>query len=99
MLFSEGHQEWRGIPAWVHFLTQFGYGWPSGSSRPKRIALVSMPCDSAAAGLITLGALVRDLEHPIDVQNDVGAHHERLLGFAQQYLNSCRRCEMRCHPD
>lgn len=54
--FSEAGWAWTAVPAWAGFLLQSGYRWPSRSPRERRIALVSMPCDSAGAGLISLGA-------------------------------------------
>jgi hypothetical protein len=50
----------------------------------RRIALISMPCDSAAAGLFTLGAMIRDLGNPR--ANSVDEHYDALLGYAQLFL-------------
>ena len=97
MLFSEHDSEWMPIQPWMDFLIQFGYGWRSEPASPRRIALISMPCDSAAAGLIVLGALIRDLTIPS--ANDVDGHYERLLQKARQYLKYCRQCDLVCEPD
>jgi hypothetical protein len=97
ILLSEGGLEWRPISRWAEFLIQFGYRWPVASSGQRRIALVSMPCDSAATGLIALGALIRDLGNSI--ATNVGGHYDALLRFARQYIKSCRDCDMRCHPE
>ena len=56
-----------------------------------------MPCDSAAAGLVALGALIRDLGS--DSTTNVGGHYDALLRYARQYIKSCRDCDMRCHPE
>lgn len=96
-LFSEASREWQPVPSWVDFLIRLGYGWPAGVAAPRRIALVSMPCDSAAAGLIALGALVRDLGS--SDANDVGGHFDSLIRYARQYLESCGYCQVRCHPE
>ncbi len=56
-----------------------------------------MPCDSAGAGLVSLGAMIRGLGNPN--ANDVGGHYEALMRYARQYLESCRHCDMRCDPD
>ena len=95
--FSEASQNWRPIPDWVRFLFSFGYNWPRNHPRPRRIALVSMPCDSAAAGLISLGAMVRDLGDPR--ANDVDGHYDRLLHYAEQFLKFCKPCDVQCHPE
>src|SRR5262249_19260706 len=63
----------------------------------RRIALVSMPCDSPAAYLIGLGSLIRDLGSP--AATNVSGHYDALLRHARQYLNHCRSCESRCSPD
>jgi hypothetical protein len=96
-LFSEGGLDWRPISHWAEFLIQFGYRWPIAAPGQRRIALISMPCDSAAAGLIALGALIRDLGN--DTATNVNGHYEALLRYARQYIKSCRNCEMRCHPE
>jgi hypothetical protein len=43
-----------------------------------------MPCDSAAAGLIILGAMIRDLGNPR--ANSVDGHCDALLRYAQLFL-------------
>jgi hypothetical protein len=55
-----------------------------------------MPCDSAGAGLIALGAMVHDLVDP--QANDVDAHYDKLLQYARQFLESCHGCDVVCHP-
>jgi hypothetical protein len=56
-----------------------------------------MPCDSAAAGLIALGALVRDLGSRD--ANDIGGHFNSLIRYTRQYLENCQNCKVRCHPE
>jgi hypothetical protein len=56
-----------------------------------------MPCDSAAAGLIALGAMIRDLANPR--ANVIDGHYDALLRHARQYLGSCRDCGVEpCDP-
>lgn len=97
MLFSEAQGEWRPVSQWIEYLIYLGYVWPRDVSERRRIAIISMPCDSAAAGLVSLGALIRDLERPD--ANDIVGHYDALLRYARQYLESCRDCTMRCFPD
>jgi hypothetical protein len=96
MDFSESHQAWIPVPTWVRFLIDLGYKWPTDHARPRRIALISMPCESAGAGLVALGAMIRGLTNAD--ANDARGYHEALLRYARQYLESCRTCEMRCEP-
>jgi len=97
MLFCEDNQNWQPVPPWAQFLIEFGHGWPSDERSPRRIALISMPCDSAGAGLITLGVMIRDLESPN--ANDLAGHNERLHRHARQYLEACKECELEtCEP-
>jgi hypothetical protein len=96
-LFSEAGLDWRPISRWAEFLIQLGYRWPIATPGQRRIALVSMPCDSAAAGLIALGALIRDLRN--NTATNVGGHYDALLRYARQYIKSCRNCDMRCKPE
>ncbi|MCF8144160.1 MAG: hypothetical protein K9N21_09595 [Deltaproteobacteria bacterium] len=96
LMFSENKEKWQPIPKWAQFLINFGFQWQEVGLGYRRIALVSMPCDSAAAGLIALGALIRDLGNP--KANNVDGHYDALLRYAQQYLQSCRNCPQPCNP-
>lgn len=78
--FSEGDAAWRTIPKWAEFLLKFGFAWRDSPVNSRRIALISMPCDSAAAGLIALGAMRKVLE--LNEANDTGAHFERIKALA-----------------
>jgi len=80
MLFSEACSAWREIPNWASFLLRFGYEWPVEDNETRRVALISMPCDSAAAGLVTLGAMRKRLE--IIGASDKASHFQRLKTHA-----------------
>jgi hypothetical protein len=95
-LFSEFRGDWRPTPKWVEFLVRFGYRWYDKGPKQRRIAVVSMPSDSPAAGLIVLGALVRDLGRS-DATN-LTNHYRALLQYATQFLRACANCDVRCHP-
>ncbi|TAJ92732.1 MAG: hypothetical protein EPO31_10955 [Gammaproteobacteria bacterium] len=96
-LFSERNQEWRPVPFWVDFLIRLGYRWPASTMGPRRIALLSMPCDSAAAELVALGAMIRDLGN--SNANDIAGHYAALMRYARQYLEHCRGCDLpECDP-
>lgn len=97
LYFSEFDGEWQSIPEWVNFLIRFGYHWSEGETSNRRIAILSMPCPSPAAGLITLGALIRDLGK-LD-SHDMTTHNDSLLCYARQYLEYCQKCELKdCDP-
>src|SRR5690242_18195480 len=95
-LFSEANQDWRPIPSWVRLLINLGYKWPYRAAGTRRIALISMPGDSAGAPLIALGALIRDLGNP--EANDLGAHFDSLLRHGRQYIEHCHDCTCHCEP-
>lgn len=79
--FREANGTWQLAPEWATFLIRFGYLWAqSAQTARRRIALISLPCDSAAAGLVTLGALKCRLEIP--GANDRSAHFERIRSLA-----------------
>jgi hypothetical protein len=80
MKFSEAHDPWRSVPEWASFLIEFGFAWLVPTVVVRRIAVVSMPSDSAAAGLIALGAMRKCLE--LDDANDVDSHYRRLVEIA-----------------
>ena len=82
MNFSEANEPWRSVPDWASFLIEFGFAWLAQPRAHRRIAVVSMPSDSAAAGLIALGAMRKCLE--LDDANDMSAHYEKLLDLARK---------------
>ena len=84
--FHEGTREFDVVPKWARFFMQTGFNMPSDQRR--RIIFISMPCESAAPGLITLGAMMSDLERT--GANDRDLHKESLLTYAKQYLNQGR---------
>jgi hypothetical protein len=57
MRFSESDLQFPGVPPWAEFLIAFGLRWGQGVAGSRRVAIVSMPCDSAGAALVALGAL------------------------------------------
>jgi hypothetical protein len=81
MEFSEANNPWRTIPDWASFLIEFGFVWLAQPRESRRIAVISMPSDSAAAGLVTLGAMRWCLE--LDDANDTSLHYEKLLALAK----------------
>ncbi|QKS31304.1 MAG: hypothetical protein HT579_21655 [Candidatus Accumulibacter similis] len=74
--YAEGETAWRTIPNWVRFMICLGAVWSAGPKDRRRIALVTTPCDSSAAGLICLGAMCRRLS--LADANDQAAHFTRI---------------------
>lgn len=81
MEFSEAQTQWRSIPDWASCLIEFGYAWMGQPRDSRMIAVISMPSDSAAAGLVALGAMRRCLE--LENANDTNSHYEKLLELAK----------------
>lgn len=79
MQFSESNSAWQAIPHWALFAIRLGYVWPTCWPSNRRICLISMPCDSAAAGLVALGAMRRRLE--CDDANELASHFQRLVAL------------------
>lgn len=73
-------RRWQRLPEWVLFLLRFGYDWLGSDLAARKISLVSMPCDSAASGLIALGAMRR--RFTIAGANDSIAHYQRIVRLA-----------------
>ena len=96
-LLSEANSDWHPVPRWAEFLIQLGYRWPVAIPGQRKIALVSMPCNSAAAGLVAARPRVRDLGR--DGATNVGGHYDAILRYARQYIESCETCEVRCNPE
>jgi hypothetical protein len=74
--FSESNGSWGSIPEWANFLVMFGYTWYREDLSNRRIALISMPCDSAGAGLVALGTIRKFLEFPRT--DDISLHLKRI---------------------
>lgn len=85
MEFSEAFCSWRSVPAWASCLIEFGYAWRDQPCDSRRIAAISMPSDSAAAGLVALGVMRKCLE--LDHATDVNAHYARLHELAMTRSN------------
>lgn len=73
------------VPQWVRTMINFGYTWKKDTSRKgRKVALISTPCKSPSAALITLGSIRGDLEKP-DANLAVG-YFEFLKGRLQRLL-------------
>ena len=73
---------WCDLPPWVAYLLDLGFSWLDDEPRKRRICLVSMPCESPAAGLIALGAVRRRLAVP--GADDCAEHFRRIERLAAQ---------------
>ena len=82
LLFSENNGEWCTMPEWADYLLRFGYDLENNPST-RRIVLISMPCDSAAAGLIALGAMRKRLE--IKGADDFATHFQRIENLTKNH--------------
>lgn len=80
--FSEANGSWQVVPHWAGFLFNCGltFGAMTGV---RRVSLLSMPCESAAAGLVTLGAMCRRLA--MDDAHDSRAHFHRIERLAMEH--------------
>jgi hypothetical protein len=94
MQFSEANGPWQATPEWVEFLVKSGLNSGLPTEGTRRILIISMPCESAAAGLVALGALCRRLS--IDGANDANSHFQRIdklatKSAAEIYLQHCNQ--------
>lgn len=77
MQYFEGHAVHDTVPGWAAMALGLGYRWRHSGSSVRRIGLLSMPCESEAAGIISLGALRSDLERT--TANHLDTHFDHLL--------------------
>jgi hypothetical protein len=85
MRFSEAGSSWGPVPRWVQFLIEYGFGRAgdiTDNPSPRRISIISMPCESAAAGLVALGAVRQRLA--LDGAHDCAAHFQRIERLARE---------------
>jgi len=80
MQFCEDGVYFHSVPKWAAFLLNCGFlsSWVTAGAR--RISIISMPCDSAAAGLVTLGAMRHRLS--VTAADDSSSHFLRLENLA-----------------
>lgn len=78
------------VPAWAATALSLGYRWNPGCGNARRIGMLSMPCESEAAGLIALGALRSDLERT--TANHVDMHFDFLLRTCHERIAGKVRC-------
>lgn len=83
------------VPTWAATALSLGYRWNLGCGNARRIGLLSMPCESEAAGLIALGALRNDLERT--TANHVDMHFDFLLRTCHERIAAKVRCG--AHPE
>ena len=89
MWFSEVNGPWQSIPPWAVYLMRYGFSWGAGCGR-RRIGIISLPCESAGAGLVALGAIRYRLT--LAEANDALTHFERIQALAvQQAGETCLR--------
>jgi hypothetical protein len=81
MRFSEAGSPWQDIPAWTRYLIECGFAWASPCTS-RRIGIISMPCESAGAALVTLGAIRYRLT--LRDANDALTHFERIERLAER---------------
>lgn len=79
MRFSEAGAPWQTVPGWADFLIRYGFAWGDSRNR-RRIGIVSMPCESAGAGLVALGAIRRRLA--LQDASDALSHFQRIEKLA-----------------
>jgi hypothetical protein len=79
MEFSESNSCWQPVPRWASYLATFGLAWAAGRTN-RRIGVISMPCESAGAGLVALGAVRYRLT--LADASDPLSHFERLHRIA-----------------
>ena len=63
----------------MRYLIKCGYAWANGQGK-RRIGIISLPCESAGAGLVALGAIRYRLTLP--EANDALSHFERIERLA-----------------
>ena len=57
----EGDNSYPDVPEWAKWFINAGYGFPVPDDDAERILIITTPCDSPAAALVSLGVVLRDL--------------------------------------
>lgn len=91
--FREGEDASRPTPPWAQFFLRTGYQLQAELSNARRIILLTMPCESAGAGLLTLGALrFRLAQRGAD---DLEEHFSRIQALARTGHTNRPLCDIR----
>lgn len=77
---SEANEPWQPSPKWIRFLINYGCGCSALPPTVRRIILLSLPWDSAAAGLVAVGAVRHRLS--LTGADDCASHFQRLERLA-----------------
>lgn len=77
--FSENSDKASEIPPWAAFMLAAGWEWAEPGAA-RNVGVITLPCESAASGLITLGAMCRRLRTA--GANDLDAHFQRISELA-----------------
>ena len=72
------------MPLWSRYLIELGYRIRKPVNDRQTITLVSMPCDSAGAGFVALGAIRKRME--IEGASDEAGHWQRIWDAAQRKM-------------
>lgn len=91
--FREGVDAWRPLPSWARFFLCAGYRLQSTVGSTRRIILLTMPCESAGAALLTLGAMRFRLTQ--EGANDLAAHFSRIQALAGTIHTDRPLCDVR----
>ena len=91
MRYFEADTFYDAVPAWAAAALNLGYRWHLGGSNARRIGLLSMPCESEAAGLIALGAFRSDLERT--TANHVDTHFDLLRQACHERVSARMHCK------
>lgn len=81
ILVAEGDGGFVRAPYWVKWLLGVGRHFAVASGRPRSILLIGMPCESAAVGLVSVGAVARRMAESgaNDLENHGRQMRERFL--------------------
>lgn len=91
--FREERDAWRPLPSWARFFLCAGYQLQSTLSSTRRIILLTTPCESAGAALLTLGAMRYRLTQK--GADDLAAHFSRIQALTRASHADRPLCDIR----
>lgn len=91
--FREGEDAWQPLPLWAKFFLGAGHQLQSTLGNTRRIILLTTPCESAGAALLTLGAMRFRLSQ--EGADDLAAHFARLQALAGTSHADSPLCDIR----
>jgi len=92
----EGNENYVSVPEWAKWFVEAGARFPLFDDDAEHLLVISTPCDSPAAALVSLGVVLRDLTR--EEATNVANHARAIRAWAKRPKKSPEEAELRQLP-